>query len=440
MCERGRDELCDDLYDRARSASAEVRRRVLVPLRRDVHNRRSPKSTLRTALAGLENRSPSLDTWLTARDGIDRAVARLAVLGGPALRADRDALAGLCRSEDVQRAVALISEDLLRAVRRAAEQGAEPDKQGRKSEAAVLRYAMRAVTRTNPLSWFTHVGWGRWQEEPRTGDATGRASRPPWPGCSGPCWTPWCRPSAGARSCVPYWTTGLLRAYAGRRVAACSSAERRRGRASLVDDALRTGPRGEGSPAVDPGAAPGARPQRSRGAVRKQDLAAEHRFPASRTAAAGGAGRSRLRHLACRPGVAPARAPFDPQTEDAVREASRWWPTPGSPNRRRPWPSIGSDTERYTHLPAKSRPAALARIRTRWSAAFSLVGAPPVSPKTPLTEESPFPGRHARPGHGRRPCPISPTRSAVRAVRRACGDPPNDTGPVRRPFRSRRDL
>lgn len=55
------------------------------------------------------------------------------------------------------RAVALTSADLLRAVSRAARD--EGGRKARKEEPSVLRHALRASTKTSPLSWFTAVGW-----------------------------------------------------------------------------------------------------------------------------------------------------------------------------------------------------------------------------------------------------------------------------------------
>ncbi|KIF03947.1 hypothetical protein PL81_21425, partial [Streptomyces sp. RSD-27] len=82
-------------------------------------------------------------------------------------------LAALCREPALAKAVALTSADLLRAVQRAGT-GAQ-DRRARKEEPAVLRYALRASTKTSPLSWFTAVGWGPLPAAPgRTVPAWGR--------------------------------------------------------------------------------------------------------------------------------------------------------------------------------------------------------------------------------------------------------------------------
>lgn len=391
VCERVRGELREDLYERARRAPGDVRHRVLVPLRRDVHNRRSPKGPVRAALAGLDDRPPLLDTWLAAREEIDRTAARLAVLGGPALSADREALAGLCRSADVQRAVALTSGELLRAVRRAAEQGAEPDKRGRKSEAAVLRYAMRAVTRTNPLSWFSHVGWGRWQEDPgeggegaRTGepfavarvqrsllDAVVQAAqeRPEW------------RSAADYRLAPGLWADGSRLSY--HRASPVQAAPAGPVHAERVSLPL--------TPALRLVLARGA----VEGTVKQRELAADiaRRLPGPRQRAEQAA-TVYVATLVDQGLLRPVPA-FDPHAADAVGAVCGRLADAGFGEAATVLAGIGSDTQRYPHLPAAARPAGLARISSGWSQVLSLVGAAPVSPRAPLTEDVVVPGEAA---------------------------------------------
>ncbi|MGW2520668.1 lantibiotic dehydratase [Streptomyces sp. NPDC001617] len=399
-CERVRRELGDTLHDRAGAAPGDVRSRVLVPLRRDVYNRRSPRGTLRTALADLNLQLPLLDAWLSARDEIDRIGDQLDVLAGSALRTDRSALARLCQSEDLQRAVALISEDLQRAVQRTAAQGDEPDKQARKSEATVLRYAMRAVTKTNPLSWFSHVGWGRWQEDPR-----GHDPRPTDP--------------FAVAQVQRYLLDALVQAVL----------ERQEVR-SILDYRLAPGLRSDGaqlfyrrpSPVDDapPGlvreeqmASPLTAPLRLvlarvgvGGALRPHDLAAgiASRLPGSPEQAE----RAAVAYVTALidQGLLQPASPFDPQAEDVVREASRWLIGIGFIELAGILADIAFDTERYAQLPAKCRPQCLARIRSRWSAAFSLLGVTPKGPRVPLTEDVAIPAVMALgAGHGSKALP-----------------------------------
>ncbi|GGM20648.1 hypothetical protein GCM10011608_01560 [Micromonospora sonchi] len=161
----GRDlapQLTEQLYRLAGQSSPAHSRSVLLPLRRDIHNNRSPHAKLRPLVAELSAEMPLLHRWLAIRAEVDRLHAELPDATAAALAAERGALARLCATEPVGRAVALTGPDLQAAVLRTAAHGGDPDHRDRRSEPTVLRYALRAVTRTSPLSWFTVVGWARW--------------------------------------------------------------------------------------------------------------------------------------------------------------------------------------------------------------------------------------------------------------------------------------
>ncbi|WP_308108857.1 lantibiotic dehydratase [Streptomyces antimicrobicus] len=150
--------LCDALYASRDSHGRTFHHDVVLPLRRALHNGRTPPPALLTRLDDLPTRVPSLAAWLSLRARRSSLLTELERLAQPALTAERALLAALCREPALGRAVALISPDLLRAVERTAA-GAD-DRRARKEEPAVLRYALRASTKTSPLSWFTAVGWG----------------------------------------------------------------------------------------------------------------------------------------------------------------------------------------------------------------------------------------------------------------------------------------
>ncbi|MFE1791894.1 lantibiotic dehydratase [Streptomyces sp. NPDC059525] len=166
--------LCDDLYASRAGHPTELHRDVVLPLRRALHNGREPRPALLERLGDLPERLPRLACWLDLRTRRTALLAELAPAAERALAAERGALAALCREPALAKAVALTSADLLRAVERAGT-GAQ-DRKARKEEAAVLRYALRASTKTSPLSWFTAVGWGPLpQTSGRTVPAWGRA-------------------------------------------------------------------------------------------------------------------------------------------------------------------------------------------------------------------------------------------------------------------------
>ncbi|MEV4412743.1 lantibiotic dehydratase [Catellatospora sp. NPDC049609] len=157
-------ELADALYASAAGHDAQLHRAVVLPLRRDVHNGRLPKPALLDQLADLPDRIPLLRRWLDATAELTAVRAALTTAAGPALAAERAALAAVCAADPLRRAVTLTGADLLRGIDRAAAGGAAPDARARKSEPNALRYALRASAKTSPLSWFTYVGWGGWAE------------------------------------------------------------------------------------------------------------------------------------------------------------------------------------------------------------------------------------------------------------------------------------
>ncbi|MFE5539537.1 lantibiotic dehydratase [Streptomyces sp. NPDC056492] len=156
--------LCDDLFASRPGHDEEFHRQVVLPLRRALHNGRVPRPALLARLADLPVRVPRLGTWLDLRGSREALLTELAAAAPEALTAERSALAQLCRSPAFTRAVALTSADLLRAVSRAARD--EGGRRARKEEPSVLRHALRASTKTSPLSWFTAVGWSGGPCEP----------------------------------------------------------------------------------------------------------------------------------------------------------------------------------------------------------------------------------------------------------------------------------
>ncbi|MEU8774867.1 lantibiotic dehydratase [Streptomyces sp. NPDC048606] len=156
--------LGDHLHDSYAGHPETYHRDVVLPLRRALHNGREPRPALLERLDDLPDRIPLLASWLALRTRRSALLARLPDAAEAALADERDALAALCRDPALGKAVALTSGDLLRAVERAAT--GPVDRRTRKEEPTVLRYALRASTKTSPLSWFTAVGWGTLTREP----------------------------------------------------------------------------------------------------------------------------------------------------------------------------------------------------------------------------------------------------------------------------------
>lgn len=154
--------LCDALHDSSAGHDRRFHHDVVLPTRRAVHNGRAIPAALRERLGDLPRRLPALADWLARDDERAALLAELPAVVDAALAAERAALSRLCADQSLARAAALTSPDLLRAMERAtASLDGAQDRRGRKAEPGVLRYALRASTKTSPLSWFTAVGWGQ---------------------------------------------------------------------------------------------------------------------------------------------------------------------------------------------------------------------------------------------------------------------------------------
>ncbi|MDX2591942.1 MULTISPECIES: lantibiotic dehydratase [Streptomyces] len=174
--------LSDDLFTARAGHDEAFHRQVVLPLRRALYNGREPRPALLDRLGALPDRVPRLADWLALRELRARLLDELGAAVPPALTAERAALADLCRSPAFARAIALTSADLLRAVGRAGR--GEAGRRARKEEPSVLRHALRATTKTSPLSWFTAVGWAA---EPAVGAAAiATTASEPEPGPTAP--------------------------------------------------------------------------------------------------------------------------------------------------------------------------------------------------------------------------------------------------------------
>ncbi|MEV4284948.1 lantibiotic dehydratase [Nonomuraea bangladeshensis] len=158
--------LADALAASAARHSLGFHRAVVLPLRRDVHNGRVPRESLVARLGDLPERVPGLAGWLAAARARARLEQELAAGWGDALTAEREVLAGICTAEPLRQAVTLTGRDLLYGVDRTAACAGRPDKRARQAEPTVLRYALRATSKTSPLSWYTSVGLGWWDGRP----------------------------------------------------------------------------------------------------------------------------------------------------------------------------------------------------------------------------------------------------------------------------------
>ncbi len=373
--------LSTALHEAVALAAAEDRR-FLLALRRDVHNQRPPRPALRARLADWPERLPLLRHWLAVHDEIERVGVDLDRLVEPALRADRAALATLCGNEELRRAVALTSEDLLRAVDRAAAQGAAVDARARKSEASVLRYALRTATKTTPLSWFTQVGWGWWD-----GATNRNATAVPGPPVAATqvnraVLATLVHQVLGRRDLRP----GLPHLFAPglhvhgsrlrlRRVASETVAHTGMRREEEVTLPL-TGPLRHLLASVPPGTTVLPRSVAARIAARLPGPPQ----PAQQAA------QSYVDTLIDQ-GVLQPAYPVDPQAIDGAGAVAEWLSELSLGELASILRDITTRTAAFADLPAADRPAALAHLRRCWDDAFAAAGASRTGHPAPVTED-----------------------------------------------------
>ncbi|KPI33648.1 Lantibiotic dehydratase domain protein [Actinobacteria bacterium OV450] len=378
--------LCDDLFASRAGHDEEFHRQVVLPLRRALHNGRSPRPALLARLGDLPERVPRLGGWLALRERRGALLTELAEAVPNALSAERSGLAASCRSPGFTRAVALTSADLLRAVSRAARD--EGGRRARKEESSVLRHALRAGTKTSPLSWFTAVGW----------------SSAPAEGAAGP----------PLRSVVRE-NRALVAALA----AALSDAPRRRlALPHRMTSRARTGADGRVRYAKDRTAFAGGRylvsheetiELASRPALTAVDeVAAE---PATLDALAarlapalgrdcGDPAVGRFLARLADSGLLVPVEPVDPQHPDPLPALADWlrrWPEDAPLADR--ITHLASDTARFASTPAEERPALLADLADRWRGLLADAGRPvpaDAAPLNVLTEDVLACGRSGR--------------------------------------------
>ncbi|MFD4658554.1 lantibiotic dehydratase [Kitasatospora sp. NPDC058444] len=382
--------LGDDLYASRSGHDEEFHRRVVLPLRRDLHNGRTPRAARLDRLGDLPARLPRLARWLELRERRARLLAELAAAVPPALSAERAALAEVCREPAFRRAVALGSADLLRAVVSASDAGAERSGRARKEEAGILRHALRATGKTSPLSWFTAVGWASDYPLPGTAGTAPRAVVRVNRTLVGALVLALLDEPRRVRS-LPHRMTSAARVDAGR-------AHYRRTRVEFVG--------GRQLATREEEVEVGARPELALLAA-----LAETPDPPDRLAA-------RLAEALGRPCGDPAvrrfveqlldagllvpTEPVGPQSADPLEQLAVWLRTwPEDAGLVRGLRRLADDTAAYASAPAERRPGLLAELAAAWRRLLAEAGRPlpdGAAPLTVLTEDVHAPAPpHPRP-------------------------------------------
>ncbi|MFE6307072.1 lantibiotic dehydratase [Nocardiopsis sp. NPDC057823] len=155
--ERIRDHLLEALHLLAPTLEEEADRRTALAVKRDVFNRRPP----RTPLVGdpLTWRIGALGEWTDSWERTRAATAALDDAHPAALAEERAELAAWARDPATDRSTALSSPDLHRAVaaRAAVPADRAPNKRMRKAEPALVRYHSRSTVKVSPYSLYTGV-------------------------------------------------------------------------------------------------------------------------------------------------------------------------------------------------------------------------------------------------------------------------------------------
>ncbi|MFD5432939.1 lantibiotic dehydratase [Kitasatospora sp. NPDC127067] len=365
--------LGDDLYASRAGHDEQFHRRIVLPLRRDLHNGRTPRAAQLDRLGDLPARLPRLAQWLELRERHARLLAELAGAVPPALAAERAALAAVCREPAFRRAVALGSADLLRAVVTASDVSAGRGGRARKEEAKVLRHALRATGKTSPLSWFTAVGWA--SDGPRPADAgtapraVVRANRT----LVGALVQALVDEPRRGRS-LPHRMTSAARVHAGR-------AHYRRTRMEFVggrylaarEEEVEVGARPELALLASLAATPD--PPERRAARLAEALGRPCEDPTVR----------RFVEQLLAAGLLVPAEPVDPQSPDPLEQLAAWlraWPEDAGLARR--IRGLADDTAGYASAPAERRPGLLADLTADWRRVLADAGRPLPDRTTPF--------------------------------------------------------
>ncbi|WP_405942821.1 lantibiotic dehydratase [Streptomyces sp. NBC_00207] len=393
--------LCDDLYAARDGHPADFHRDVVLPLRRALHNGREPRPAVLARLGDLPARLPRLASWLALRADRDTLLTALDAATGPALDAERAGLAALCREPALAKATALTSADLLRAVNRAATGAA--DRRARKEEPTVLRYALRASTKTSPLSWFTAVGWGPLAGAPADGPARPVTSWGAAPVLEGPL-----RSVVRANRTLTTALTLALLDAPHRRTALphriTSTARTAGGRAAYFRDQPSFAGGRYLVPAEDEAEVASGGPLRLlTGLAENPVLLAELTrqlaaalCPAGGSDGDGGGGDGDRAAAAAfldqlvRAGLLVPQDPVPPQDPDPLQRLAAWLRSfaPGHPEdaaRAARIAELGSLTARFAAAPAAERPDRLTDLTRRWTAELAAAGRPVPTASAPLT-------------------------------------------------------
>lgn len=161
--ETSRERLCQVLYEVAHHIPADLTRRVVLPLKRDIYNGRATRVS-RDDIAHV-TANPDVLRWFSVQSEAERLHEKIARLHASQCEQERSALQSICRNQRFQQALTMSSRTIYRAA--LAYGRTPPARHGsklRRSEPRLLQYAARAATRTSPFSLYTSVATGAWSD------------------------------------------------------------------------------------------------------------------------------------------------------------------------------------------------------------------------------------------------------------------------------------
>ncbi|MCC3765528.1 lantibiotic dehydratase family protein [Glycomyces sp. TRM65418] len=159
MQEQATEKLTDLLYAVGGHIDRQTRQRVVLPLRRAIHNRRFPRGLSRDEIRTVVD-EPAVETWLDNEERLALLRVELTAAHADRLDAERAELRSMLGDEELRRSLVMSSELLLDAADKyRAAPWEQVKKNTRKSEESLLRYAMRARTKTSPFSRYTVAGF-----------------------------------------------------------------------------------------------------------------------------------------------------------------------------------------------------------------------------------------------------------------------------------------
>ncbi|KII00242.1 hypothetical protein LP52_02740 [Streptomonospora alba] len=163
-------QLSDLLYEIGGGVGRAERQAVVLPLRRAIHNGRTPKDPVDTSVFSGVQGADGIRDWLDRQTRIEKLRGELLSGYEETLNEERRQLAAMLGDAYLDRSLAVSSEFLPEVAHRYRTGGwARPGKKTRKAEASLLRYAMRAAAKTSPYSQYTAVDFLTEDAEPADG-------------------------------------------------------------------------------------------------------------------------------------------------------------------------------------------------------------------------------------------------------------------------------